>query len=59
MKLVRYGNPGLDLNGDAFMAYGLAGVQLRWNLFDGFRNRQQRRQLRLQARKQFKRAPDH
>jgi outer membrane protein TolC len=46
----RYANPGLDLAGDEFMAYGLAGLQLRWNLFDGLRNRQQRRQLGIQER---------
>lgn len=50
MAGIRYGNPGLNMNDDEFMAYGLAGVQLKWNLFDGFRNRQQRRQLHLQAR---------
>jgi outer membrane protein TolC len=46
----RYANPGLDLAGDGFMAYGLAGLQLRWNLFDGLRNRQQRRHLEIQER---------
>jgi outer membrane protein len=46
----RYANPGLDLAGDGFMAYGLAGLQLRWNLFDGLRNRQQRKQLGIQER---------
>jgi outer membrane protein TolC len=36
--------------GDEFMAYGLAGLQLRWNLFDGFRNREQRYQMLVQER---------
>lgn len=50
MAGLRYANPGLDLAGDRFMAYGLAGLQIRWNLFDGLRNRQQRNQLRIQER---------
>jgi outer membrane protein TolC len=50
MAGMRYANPGLNMAGDEFMAYGLAGLQLKWNLFDGFRNREQRRQLDLQAR---------
>ncbi|MDB5105567.1 MAG: hypothetical protein JWP91_3256 [Fibrobacteres bacterium] len=47
---VRYANPGLDLAGDEFMPYGLLGVQLKWNLFDGARNSAQRRQLDVQSR---------
>jgi outer membrane protein TolC len=47
---VRYANPGLDLAGDEFMPYGLLGVQLKWNLFDGARNGAQRRQLDVQSR---------
>lgn len=50
MAGMRYANPGLNMAEDEFMAYGLAGLQLKWNLFDGFRNRQQRRQLEIQAR---------
>lgn len=50
MAGMRYANPGLNMAEDEFMAYGLAGLQLKWNLFDGFRNRQQRKQLDLQAR---------
>ncbi len=47
---VRFANPGLNMTKDEFMAYGQAALQLRWNLFDGYRNRQQRVQLELQAR---------
>lgn len=47
---MRFANPGLDVAKDAFMTYGLAGLQLRWNLFDGFRNREQQRQMELQVR---------
>jgi outer membrane protein TolC len=46
----RYANPGLDLAGDEFMQYGILGVQLKWNLFDGARNGAQRAQLEAQAR---------
>jgi outer membrane protein TolC len=47
---LRYANPGLNLAGDEFMGYGLVGLQLKWNLFDGARNRAQRGQLDVQAR---------
>lgn len=47
---VRYANPGLDLAGDEFMPYGLLGLQLRWNLYDGSRNGSQRKQLEVQTR---------
>jgi outer membrane protein TolC len=46
----RWANPGLNLAGTEFMDYGLLGVQLKWNLFDGARNRAQRGQLDVQAR---------
>lgn len=46
----RYANPGLNLAGDEFMDYGIFGLQLKWNLFDGSRNRAQRAQLDAQAR---------
>ena len=46
----RYANPGLNQTEDEFMGYGLVGLQLRWNLFDGSRNRSQRKQLDVQAR---------
>ncbi|MEO7424703.1 MAG: TolC family protein [Fibrobacteria bacterium] len=57
----RYANPGLDLAGDAYMPYGLLGLQLRWNLFDGAKNGAQRRQLDVQARElqEQKRKLDH
>jgi len=35
----RYGNPGLQVLGSSWMGYALAGVQLQWNLFDGFERR--------------------
>ncbi len=44
----RVANPGLNLGTNEYMNYGLAGIQLRWNLFDGFRNRAQRAQTRAQ-----------
>jgi len=34
---LRYGRPGLNMGADEYMGYGLFGVQLKWNLFDGFR----------------------
>ena len=46
----RYANPGLNLAEDAFMPYGLLGLQLKWNLFDGSKNRSQRKQLEVQTR---------
>jgi len=45
----RYANPGLNPTGDAFMGYGVAGIQAKWNLFDGFRNSAQRAQLDRQV----------
>ncbi len=44
----RVANPGLNLGSNAYMNYGLVGLQLRWNLFDGFRNQSQRSQIRAQ-----------
>ena len=44
----RLANPGLNLGSDEYMTYGLVGLQLRWNLFDGFRNRSQQAQIRSQ-----------
>jgi outer membrane protein TolC len=44
----RLANPGLNLGSDDYMTYGQIGLQLRWNLFDGFRNRSQRAQIRSQ-----------
>ncbi|MBN1577990.1 MAG: TolC family protein [Chitinispirillaceae bacterium] len=42
---VRYANPGLAMGADEFMGYGLAGLQLNWNLFDGMKGRAQEQQL--------------
>jgi outer membrane protein TolC len=50
MAGLRYANPGLDLAGDEFMPYGLLGLQLKWNLYDGSRNSAQRKQLDVQTR---------
>lgn len=47
---LRFANPGLNVAKDEFMAFGQAALQLRWNVFDGYRNRQQRVQLEMQAR---------
>jgi outer membrane protein TolC len=40
----------MNMTEDAFMQYGLFGLQLKWNLFDGARNRAQRQQLEIQGR---------
>jgi outer membrane protein len=45
---LRYGKPGLYLGKDAYMGYGLFGLQLKWNLFDGFRTEAQSAQLARQ-----------
>jgi outer membrane protein TolC len=34
---LRYGRPGLNMGLDRYMGWGLVGVQVKWNLFDGFR----------------------
>jgi outer membrane protein len=48
----RYANPGLNLAGTEAMGYGLAGLQLKWNLWDGGRQRMQRVQMQ-QKRQQI------
>jgi outer membrane protein TolC len=40
----RYANPGIALGSDKFMSYGQAGLQLKWNLFDGGKVSSQHRQ---------------
>jgi outer membrane protein TolC len=45
MAGVRYANPGLAMGDDRFMGYGIVGLQLTWNLFDGFRGKARERQL--------------
>ncbi|MBN2188080.1 MAG: TolC family protein [Chitinispirillaceae bacterium] len=34
---LRYGRPGLNMGLNRYMGWGAAGVQCRWNLFNGFR----------------------
>jgi outer membrane protein TolC len=38
---LRYGRPGLSMGKNLYMGYGLLGLQLKWNLFDGFRTQAQ------------------
>ena len=45
---VRYGRPGLNMGMDKYMGYGLFGLQLKWNLFDGFRMQAENHQLQRQ-----------
>lgn len=45
---LRYANPGLDMGGDDFMGYGIAGLRLSWTLYDGMANRYQRASLTKQ-----------
>jgi outer membrane protein TolC len=44
-----YANPGLKMGGSDFMGYGQAGLALTWNLFDGFKVTNQRKQAAQQA----------
>ena len=44
-----YANPGLKMGGSDFMGYGQAGLALTWNLFDGFKVTNQRKQTAQQA----------
>ncbi len=41
----RFGRPGLNGNSDDFMGYFIAGVQVRFNLFDGFKTSAQSHQI--------------
>jgi outer membrane protein TolC len=41
----RFGRPGLNGNSDDFMGYFLAGVQVKFNLFDGFKTSSQSHQI--------------
>jgi outer membrane protein TolC len=42
---VRYGNPGLSMGADEYMGWGVAGLSLNWNLYDGFRTKSSRAQI--------------
>ena len=44
----RYGKPGLAMGSDDYSGYGLAGLQLKWNLFDGLKVRSQYAQYACQ-----------
>jgi len=44
----RYANPGLNQGMDEFMDYFIVGAQLKWNIFDGFKNRNERAALEKQ-----------
>jgi outer membrane protein TolC len=41
----RFGRPGLNGNSDDFMGYFIAGLQVKFNLFDGFKNTNQIHQI--------------
>jgi outer membrane protein TolC len=45
---LRYGRPGLYLGFDRYMGWGLLGVQVKWNLFDGFMTQVQGAQMQRQ-----------
>lgn len=42
---VRYGNPGLSMGADEYMGWGVAGLSLNWNLYDGFKTKSSRAQI--------------
>jgi outer membrane protein TolC len=44
----RYANPGLSMGDSVFMGFAQAGLQLRWNLFDGWKVSSQHRQAAQQ-----------
>jgi outer membrane protein len=45
---LRYGRPGLNMGVNEEMGWGVAGLQLTWNLWDGFRTRAERSLLQRQ-----------
>ncbi len=45
----RFGNPGIVMGGDEFVDWGVAGLQLRWTIYDGQKNWAQREQMRHDA----------
>jgi len=46
---LRYANPGLAMGKDQYMGYGLFGLQLKWNLFDGWKVSSQHKQTSEQV----------
>lgn len=44
----RYGDPGLNQGTDAFMNYFQFGAIVKWNIFDGLKNKAQRAQIQKQ-----------
>lgn len=45
---LRYGRPGLYLGLDRYMGWGLIGLQVKWNLFDGMKTAAQSSELARQ-----------
>jgi outer membrane protein TolC len=44
----RYANPGLNMGDSTFMGYAIAGIMLKWNIFDGFKVSSQHKQTKQQ-----------
>lgn len=45
---LRYGRPGLNMGVDEYMGWGVAGLQLKWNLWNGFKTRAESELLQRQ-----------
>jgi outer membrane protein TolC len=46
----RVGNPGIVMGGDEIVSWGVAGVQLNWNIYDGQKNWARREQLSAEVK---------
>ncbi len=44
----RLANPGLNMGKDVFMNYFLAGARISWDIYDGFKNKMQRKKISSQ-----------
>lgn len=55
---LRYGDPGLNMGGEGFMGYGIAGMRLSWTIYDGMVNRYQRQALLHQQKMLEEQAQD-